>query len=165
MKTPKAFRHSAQSCAQRYPGSPVPKYIQPQRGCIPCSPIRFNPVGVDGYFDSRSQGSRCAPTLGWMPLPRWGNAARTPPEKTSLERQVAAADTQIDRLVYDLYGLTEAEIKIVEGEGEAPPPPLPLSPILCGLLSGLFHKYGHVRGNGFWAEARRERRAYPKVDL
>ena len=32
-------------------------------------------------------------------------------------------------------------------------------------LSGLFHKYAHVRGNGFWAEARRERRTYPEVDL
>jgi hypothetical protein len=42
-------------------------------------------------------------------------AAKTPPEKTSLERQIAATDTQIDRLVYDLYGLTAAEIKIVEG--------------------------------------------------
>lgn len=42
-------------------------------------------------------------------------AARTPQEKTALERQIAATDTQIDRLVYDLYGLTEDEIKIVEG--------------------------------------------------
>lgn len=33
----------------------------------------------------------------------------------SLERQIAATDTQIDRLVYDIYGLTEDEIKIVEG--------------------------------------------------
>src|SRR5262245_53857197 len=24
-------------------------------------------------------------------------------------------------------------------------------------LSGLFHKYAHIRGNGFWVEARRER--------
>ncbi len=30
------------------------------------------------------------------------------------ERQIAATDQQIDRLVYDLYGLTEEEIKIVE---------------------------------------------------
>ena len=74
MKTPKAFRHSAQGCAQRYPGSPVPKCFLPQLGCIPGSPIRFNTVRVDGYFDSRSQGSRYAPTLGWMPLPRWGKA-------------------------------------------------------------------------------------------
>ncbi len=35
--------------------------------------------------------------------------------RTALERQIAATDTQIDRLVYDLYGLTGDEIKIVEG--------------------------------------------------
>ena len=33
---------------------------------------------------------------------------------TSLQTQIAATDRQIDRLVYDLYGLTEEEIKIVE---------------------------------------------------
>jgi hypothetical protein len=44
---------------------------------------------------------------------------RTPQEKTSLERQIAATDTQIDRVVYDLYGLTEDEIKIVEGTAVA----------------------------------------------
>jgi type I restriction-modification system DNA methylase subunit len=43
------------------------------------------------------------------------SAAKTPQEKTALDRQITAADTQIDRLVYDLYGLTEDEIKIVEG--------------------------------------------------
>ncbi len=43
------------------------------------------------------------------------SAAKTPPEKTSLERQITATDAQIDRLVYDLYGLTDEEIKIVEG--------------------------------------------------
>ena len=31
--------------------------------------------------------------------------------------QIEAADAQIDRLVYDLYGLTEDEIKIVEAAG------------------------------------------------
>jgi hypothetical protein len=43
-------------------------------------------------------------------------AARTPQEQTALTRQIAATDTQIDRLVYDLYGLTEDEISIVEGK-------------------------------------------------
>ena len=42
-------------------------------------------------------------------------AARTPQEQTALERQIAAADAEIDRLVYQLYGLTADEIKIVEG--------------------------------------------------
>jgi type I restriction-modification system DNA methylase subunit len=41
--------------------------------------------------------------------------ARTPQEKTGVEREIAATDAQIDRLVFELYGLTEEEIKIVEG--------------------------------------------------
>lgn len=41
--------------------------------------------------------------------------ARTPHEQTSLKRQIEATDSQIDALVYELYGLTEEEIKIVEG--------------------------------------------------
>jgi hypothetical protein len=43
------------------------------------------------------------------------SAAKTPQEQTALTRQITATDTQIDRLVYDLYGLTEDEIRIVEG--------------------------------------------------
>ncbi len=31
-----------------------------------------------------------------------------------LQRQIDATDRQIDRLVHELYGLTDAEIKIVE---------------------------------------------------
>jgi len=44
-------------------------------------------------------------------------AARTGHEKTALERQIEATDGQIDRLVYELYGLTEEEIGIVEAAG------------------------------------------------
>jgi hypothetical protein len=40
--------------------------------------------------------------------------AKTPNEKESLERQIATTDGQIDRLVYELYGLTDEEIKTVE---------------------------------------------------
>jgi len=32
-----------------------------------------------------------------------------------LERQITATDREIDQLVYQLYGLTAQEIKIVEG--------------------------------------------------
>ena len=42
---------------------------------------------------------------------------RTPHEQTSLKRQIEATDHQINSLVYELYGLTEEEIKIVEGDG------------------------------------------------
>jgi len=40
--------------------------------------------------------------------------AKTAHAKTGLERQIAATDRQQGRLVYELYGLTEAEIRIVE---------------------------------------------------
>jgi type I restriction-modification system DNA methylase subunit len=43
--------------------------------------------------------------------------AKTSHEQTLLQRQIEATDKQIDRLVYELYGLTEDEIKIVEGNG------------------------------------------------
>jgi hypothetical protein len=38
-------------------------------------------------------------------------AANTPHETTLLQGQVDVTDRQIDWLVYDLYGLTEEEIK------------------------------------------------------
>jgi hypothetical protein len=42
-------------------------------------------------------------------------AARSEAHKTVLQRQIAATDTEIDRLVYDLYDLSAEEIAIVEG--------------------------------------------------
>jgi hypothetical protein len=41
--------------------------------------------------------------------------ARTPHEQTRLRRQIEDIDHRIDALVYKLYGLTEEEIRIVEG--------------------------------------------------
>jgi hypothetical protein len=40
--------------------------------------------------------------------------AKTPTDKTAIQRQIDATDARIDRLVYELYGLTEEEIRIVE---------------------------------------------------
>ena len=42
-------------------------------------------------------------------------SAKTDHDKTLLQRQITAADNQIDQLVYELYGLTDDEIGIVEG--------------------------------------------------
>jgi len=39
---------------------------------------------------------------------------RLPGEKESLQREIENTDKSIDRLVYELYGLAEDEIKIVE---------------------------------------------------
>ncbi|KAF5431752.1 hypothetical protein C5S35_17880 [Candidatus Methanophagaceae archaeon] len=35
-------------------------------------------------------------------------------DKELYERQIKRVDVQIDRLVYDLYGLTEEELELVE---------------------------------------------------
>jgi hypothetical protein len=45
-------------------------------------------------------------------------SARTPQDQTSIQRQIAATDMQIDQLVYELYGLTDDEIGIVEQPGK-----------------------------------------------
>jgi predicted nucleic acid-binding Zn-ribbon protein len=42
------------------------------------------------------------------------SAANNPERKTRLEREIDTIDRQIDQLVYELYELTEKEIKIVE---------------------------------------------------
>ena len=44
-------------------------------------------------------------------------AAHTPYDKTFVERRIRETDRQIDRLVYDLYSLTDEEIAVVEGSG------------------------------------------------
>ena len=48
-------------------------------------------------------------------LPEHAAYTRLPQDKEMLQRQIQATDDQIDRLVFELYGLTEDEIKIVEG--------------------------------------------------
>jgi len=39
---------------------------------------------------------------------------RTPQEQAMVKRESESTDRRIDRLVYELYGLSEEEIKIVE---------------------------------------------------
>ena len=45
------------------------------------------------------------------------SANLTDHERTITKRQIDATDEQIDRLVYQLYGLTDEEIAVVEGRG------------------------------------------------
>ncbi len=43
-------------------------------------------------------------------------AAQTAADREMLQRQINATDAEIDTVVYELYGLTEEEIKVVEGK-------------------------------------------------
>ena len=42
------------------------------------------------------------------------SSAQTQHEKTLLQRQIEATDRQIDKLVYELYELTEEGIRLIE---------------------------------------------------
>jgi hypothetical protein len=42
--------------------------------------------------------------------------SKTSHDRAVLQRHIDTTDRQIDRLVYELYGLTEQEIRIVEGK-------------------------------------------------
>ncbi|MCH7526199.1 MAG: hypothetical protein IID39_02065 [Planctomycetes bacterium] len=50
--------------------------------------------------------------LAWDGEPARAQLCR---DKTAIQRQVDATDAEIDRLVHELYGLTEEESRIVEG--------------------------------------------------
>jgi hypothetical protein len=44
------------------------------------------------------------------------SAANTAHDTTFIQRQIDTTDRQIDKLVYELYGLTDEEIALVEGK-------------------------------------------------
>ena len=44
--------------------------------------------------------------------------SKDPNEITRLQRQIEATDRHLDKLVYELYGMTDEEIKIVENNTE-----------------------------------------------
>jgi len=48
-------------------------------------------------------------------LALYKQSPRTPQEQEMVRREIESMDVRIDRLVYELYGLTEDEVKIVEG--------------------------------------------------
>jgi len=81
-------------------------------------PIR--PINPDNAADRtrRDQVAQLAEQM--LTLHERQATARTPQEKTALERQITATDTQLDNLVYALYGLTEAEIKTIEASSSSP---------------------------------------------
>ena len=80
-------------------------------------PIRV--IDFTSKADMERHGRILTLVEGMLDLHRRLTEAKTPSDKDRLQRQIDATDQEIDRLVYDLYGLTEAEIKIVESASVA----------------------------------------------
>ena len=76
------------------------------------SPIRRIDLGKT---EERNRHDRIVELVHQMlHLETRSRAAKAPHERTAIERQIEAADREIDRLVYELYELTDEEIRIVE---------------------------------------------------
>ncbi len=76
-------------------------------------------VPIRGIHDSDLNGKRrrdrmVALVNQMLALHKQLPEAKTPHDKEVLQRQIDATDRRIDRLVYELYGLTDEEIRIVE---------------------------------------------------
>lgn len=82
---------------------------------------KIQPQNISSMFNvSRVKRSLQMPALRILD-PACGSGslnARLEQERTMLSRQIGATDGAIDKLVYELYGLTEEEIVIVEGSAK-----------------------------------------------
>ena len=92
------FRGGWITCTKQYVGELPIKVIDPS-----------NPTDVEKHDRMVSLVDKM---LALVPKRR---AESNPQAATQLDAQISATDRQIDRLVYELYGLTEEEIALVEG--------------------------------------------------
>ena len=78
-------------------------------------PIR--PIDFTDPADATRHDQMVALVQRMLDLHKQLAASTLPHSKELLQRQIDATDRQIDRLVYALYGLSDEEIRIVEGRG------------------------------------------------
>ena len=89
-------------------------------GWITCTKQYFGALPIRIVDVSDASGKRVHDEIvslveRMLELHRQLAASRGESDKPSVERLIAATDAEIDRLVYELYGLTDTEISIIEG--------------------------------------------------
>ncbi|MBU6435117.1 MAG: Eco57I restriction-modification methylase domain-containing protein, partial [Nitrospirae bacterium] len=100
------YKHRAVKSARNL----FPKIVIKDLRTFPCLPFNVNEQKCRGVATEVKRAHEFRKQLG---------STRTPDERTRLQRKIDATDREIDRLVYDLYSLTEEEIKIVEAASVA----------------------------------------------
>jgi len=85
---------------------------QVKRGHLAQLPIAI--LNISNPADKARHDQMVALVDQILELHKQSASAKTDHDKTVILRQIDATDRQIDQLVYELYGLTEEEIKIVE---------------------------------------------------
>jgi len=77
--------------------------------------IPIHPINISDFADKARHDHMVAHVTQMLDLNKKLQDARLEQERTMLSRQIEATDSAIDKLVYELYGLTEEEVKVVEG--------------------------------------------------
>ena len=98
-QTSNLFRGGWITCTKQYFGE------------LPIRTVDFSDPGEKGHHDKM-----VSLVERMLDLHKRLAKAKNPNEKDRLQREIDAADRQMDQLVYELYGLSEEEIKIVETE-------------------------------------------------
>jgi len=97
-----------------------PFISEPFRGCWLSankqflSKLPFHLINFDDNKEVKIHETVISLTKTILKLHKVLESVKTPNSKQNIQRQIDATDKQIDKLVYELYGLTEDEIKIVE---------------------------------------------------
>ena len=86
-----------------------PKIVLKETRQLPVRPINFSDPADKARHDKMV-------SLVERMLQLHKQTPRMPQDRDRLQREIESTDRAIDRLVYELYGLTEEEIKIVEGQ-------------------------------------------------
>jgi len=86
---------------------------QVKRGHISILPIRT--INFSDPTEVKQHDRLVALVEQMLALYKQSAAAKLPGEQERIQREIEMTDRQIDKLVYELYGLSEEEIRIVEG--------------------------------------------------
>ena len=87
-------------------------WLSANRQFLSLLPVRV--IDFANAADTAVHGQLCGLVGSMQTLHRQLAAAKSEAQKTVTQRQIDATGTEIDRLVYDLYGLTAEEIAVVE---------------------------------------------------
>jgi len=77
--------------------------------------LPIHTINFDDPTEKAMHDKMVALVENMLELQKKYHEAKMERDKELYERQIKIVDAQIDKLVYDLYGLTEEEVKVVEG--------------------------------------------------
>jgi hypothetical protein len=106
-----SYRYFSETCAALE--GKADRYLRFKRQYVERFPVRQ--INFNDPSDKARHDKMVSLVESMLALNKQLAAARTPHEQENLKRQTDATDRKIDTLVYELYGLTDEEIKIVEG--------------------------------------------------